>query len=501
MSKSDLYCKLFRKFVLLGSTISFSILPFDVWAQAPDPNPVVIDAAEALAMDARKYADAFGVSFPEALRRMTIMLDTDSQVATVQSEEGADFGGSYFDNRSPEFALVVKTKKAAKGDARLVRKGAARDARFFDKQARVQRRADRKAARSKLKLSDTDVEMAEDAMTTDSVAAVRYLTSSARTRADLEAAGVAALGQLKTITGFQLWYLDEISSEIVILVDATSPAQANDIAQKALNVPFRVGLRPGGVQLTAYRGGQVPSTATSPRYCMTAFGVKHNTAKTATGVAQTGVVTAEHCISSETISLKDPANGASYPLLKGSFIGILPAGSGVSKGDIRFLYNDRGGSSQFYFDNSGAVRTATGTRTRATTSVATGTAVGSFVCHLGQASPGSASLLQSCGEVISKTAYQSYDSLNNIVSGNVGGSFVVLRNTASGAGTVGPTTGGGGTLRCYRGDSGGPVFAGTIAFGVASSCSWYDFTDGTVAELVYTSTDQFVDVGVTLLVN
>lgn len=74
-----------------------------------------------------------------------------------------------------------------------------------------------------------------------------------------------------------------------------------------------------------------------------------------------------------------------------------------------------------------------------------------------------------------------------------------MRNTQSGAGTA--TTVGNGTLRCFSGDSGGPVFAGTIAYGVISSCSWVDGDQNKpVTYATYTSVDYFNKIGVSIIV-
>jgi hypothetical protein len=105
-------------------------------------------------------------------------------------------------------------------------------------------------------------------------------------------------------------------------------------------------------------------------------------------------------------------------------------------------------------------------------------------------------MVQSCGEVISTAARGPKTvglSANEMLAG---GSFVIVRNTQSGAGTV--KTSGTGTLRSFGGDSGGPWFAGTIALGVHSGSS--KLTDGTTAYAIYTSVDAFPSIGVTILV-
>jgi hypothetical protein len=76
-----------------------------------EANPTVLDTAEALAVDAKFYAEAYGVSQEEAVKRLSIMFDIGAEADVAESEEGDDFAGSYFDNSAPQFALVVRTKK------------------------------------------------------------------------------------------------------------------------------------------------------------------------------------------------------------------------------------------------------------------------------------------------------------------------------------------------------------------------------------------------------
>lgn len=492
--------KKFAAALMLATALTFPSASANAQADemsgSEDP-PVAIDQAEALALDARIYAETFGVSFDEAVRRMLIMHETGAEVASVEAEEGSDFAGSFFDNRDPDFGLVVKTKKATKAPKEFTRKADMRAAKLLDKDARAARRMERKALRAQMKLTDTQVEAAEAALNSDIKAKVKYRTGAAYSLSEMEAAVDAAISDIRGLDGFAAYYIDEMASEVVVLLDAASNASATNALRGKLKVPFRVELRPGGFQGVAFRGGQVTQTPTYPRYCMTAFGARHNTAKTSTGAAQTGVVTARHCNTPETISLKDPADGKIYPLVKGAWADDR---GGSSTSDLRFLYHgSRLGSSAFYFDSSSSVRTVTGTRSRSSTTARSGATNGSFICHLGQSSLGSATYVQSCGEVISKTTAQNFDSSGNLSFSTSGGSFVMVRNTQSGAGTT--RTSGSGTLKCYQGDSGGPWFAYTIAYGVMSACSWSDVVNGTAAESVYTSTDYFSQIGVSILVN
>lgn len=213
---------------------------------------------------------------------------------------------------------------------------------------------------------------------------------------------------------------------------------------------------------------------------MTAFAAKHNT------TGKTGAVTAGHCTTSNAISLND--GGTNYAMTQGTPLNAQPAG------DLMFLSGTPTAVAEFYYDVTGAARSVTVTRSRASTTASNGTwsnpgtTTGSFVCHLGQQTAGSSNVVQSCGEVISTTG--------QVTSGLLtGGSYVIVRNTQSGAGTV--RTSGNGTLLCFPGDSGGPWFAGTIDFGVHSACAKQN---GVALYSIYTSVDAFPSIGVTILV-
>ncbi|KQE06144.1 hypothetical protein APD35_14255 [Acinetobacter pittii] len=62
-----------------------------------------------------------------------------------------------------------------------------------------------------------------------------------------------------------------------------------------------------------------------------------------------------------------------------------------------------------------------------------------------------------------------------------------------------PSTSGLGTLRCFRGDSGGPWFALNVAFGIQSACSWKDAGETVTNTVIYTSVDYLADIGAQLV--
>lgn len=469
-------------FCFLASTIFIGNFS-SAYAQT-ETNPMLLDSGEVLAADAKIYAEAYGVSQEEAAKRLSIMFDIGAEADAAESGEGDDFAGGYFDNSAAQFALVVRTKKANKPERILKRKARVVAAR--DPATKAKRRAERKAMRAKFKLTDSEVEQAEDILAQDVQVPLKFKGSAANSMRVLRAAIDGNAQSIAAIPGIQTVFADNKTGEVVLMVDAKSPDVVSAAAAKFLKVPYRIELVPGGFVNTALRGGQF-SSIPSTRWCMTSFAAKHNT------TGKTGLVTAGHCTSASpnTISLND--GGTNYAMTQGT-----PLYSPTS-GDLMFLSGTPTAVAEFYYDGTGAARSVTGTRSRALTTAGNGTlstagtTTGSFVCHLGQETLGSSNVVQSCGEVISTQG--------TIGSSGAftGGSYVIVRNTQSGAGTL--RTSGTGTLRCFKGDSGGPWFAGTIAFGVHSSCAWQNgITNGTTLFSAYTSVDAIPSIGVTILV-
>ncbi len=444
-----------------------------------------IDSAEALAIDAKLYAQAYGVSQEEAVKRLSIMFDIDATVDAAESEEGDDFAGGYFDNNATQFAVVIRTKKANKADRILRRKAraAAQDPATKAKR-RAERRAQRKAIRAKLKLTDGEVEQAENILEQDVQAPLKFKGGAANSVRKLQAAIDASAPNFAALSGFQTAFVDHKTGEVVLMVNATSPDVVSAEAAKFLKVPYRIELVPGGFVDTAVRGGQFITVGGTGK-CMTSFAAKHKDGRM-------GVVTAGHCKPEPpmppVISLND--GGTNYVMTQGTPLNSPTAG------DLMFLSGPPV-VAEFYYDHTGARRSVTGTKSRASTTVGNGTATtagtktGAFVCHLGQEKLRSNNVMQSCGEVVSTTTSKSRVF--------VAGSYVMVRNTQSGVGTFQTT--GTGTLSCLEGDSGGPWFAGNIALGVHSACVWKDGIKNGIAQYsLYTSVDAFPSIGVDILV-
>lgn len=483
-------------------------------APAPAASEAVLDDAEALAIDAKLYAQEFGVPFDEALERMTIMVyggDVVSQEATL---EGGDLAGRFFENKTTDFGLTIATKKASKA-AKSVSFTPRTKANYgrMNAAAIQERNAARKALHEKAGLSDSEVRKAQAKLGGPVAVKVRYKVGQAHSLEELIAGkdAVVALGsEIPAINGASV---DEIGNSVrVFLTKELTQAETRQLETKA-GVPLAFDLLPGGFVATAnMRGGSKlyrysSDTSASSRDCMTAFGARSNTLRTSTGAALTGMVSAAHCADTLHVIADD---GRNVPL-------TVPAGhvsdtrGGTNETDIQFMSGTNGepvGLGTFYYDGTTNLRAVAGTQSRAgtavgsgtATSVGTGTAVGSYICHLGQTSLGSTTNMQSCGEVISINA--SLSSNQPVSSASyTGGSFVAVRNTSTGKGSVlGPT--GTGTLRCYQGDSGGPWFAGTIAYGVQSWCAWENgvANSNRVLLVLYTSTDFFSRAGVSIIV-
>jgi hypothetical protein len=457
-------------------------------AQTP-ATPAVLDVDEALAVDAKIYADSYGVALEEAMKRLTIMSDVEGDISMINREEGDDYAGTFFDNRSATFGIVVRTKKAARANRELTRRAGPA---MRDPRVRADRRTQRRALRATFKITDTEVELAETVRSREVRVPVRFGLAAKNSLRETQAILSSNWSALSQISGFQTAYVDQQSGEVVVMFDAVSAAAATAALGSILPILFRVELVAGGFVDASTRGGQI-ITASGARHCMTGFAAK----RTVDGVL--GLVTAGHCSRPLlTLAVADRDISATYPLTQG------PATNGATTFDLMFVT----GSSpvgEFYFDNTGSVRNVTGIRSRLSTTTAGGVATsaspattlgttsGAFVCHLGQEAAGSTSYIQSCGEVISINA-----SKPGGPPSATGGEYVLVRNTQSGAGTL--RSSGAGTLRCIGGDSGGPFFAGTVAYGILSACASSTADPSAALYALYTSVDSFSKIGVQILV-
>ena len=242
---------------------------------------------------------------------------------------------------------------------------------------------------------------------------------------------------------------DPRTGELVLLIKGSSddllPATLAAELTAITGVPARVRVLDRADENFAIEGGarvEGVDPANGRRYaCTTGFVV--------TDASRTGVVTAAHC--PDTLTYLDPVEGA-LPL---DFVGQW----GARYQDVQVHLSDRAQRPLFYADAAKSLaRTLTGWRNRSSTRA------GDFVCHRGERTG------YSCSEV----ELVDYAPPGDLCGGPCDPTWVTV---------TGPS--------CRSGDSGGPIFNGTIAFGIVKGGSYR--RDGTCNFYYYMSTDYLPD--------
>ena len=429
-----------------------------------------LDDAEMLTLDAKQYAATYDVTLEEAMRRLVIMFDLKDQIETIVSEEGESYAGSYFDNDGP-FGLVVRTTSERRADRKLTRQANRAEKKADRKaEARKLRREARRATRRNLKLNDVDIEKAEDIIASDITLDIKYKVSAKKSLRQARKYLNDNSTALSQVPGVIRAHIDQKNGDIVFFVDSTNEEEQKNAISKIIDVPFRVENIPGGFQFTVARGGQSLEN-NNRRFCTSGF------AATRTRDNIKGFVTAGHCASTGSSYITKDSAGGNITLTLDAATVLNPQVNPSLNKDLGFYAASTADQSkingEFYADvNANGIRKVTSTATKAITVSSNGnedglkgTIVGSYLCHFGQVSLGSSNYKQSCGEVVSTTG------ANVGIGSNWGGkrtlgNYVILRNTQSGKGTV--RTSGDGTLSCFVGDSGSPIFANSTAYGIQS---------------------------------
>lgn len=496
-----------RKFSLLLSIACVS-LASSAWSQNTPSNlitdipddKIVLSAAEALAADAVIYAEAYGVTYEEALRRLSIMTGDLNEVASVETGEGTNFAGTYFDN-GENFALVVKStlKKARRArklqvktmtqeERRAARRAERREAKLEERSSarRDEYREARRQLRRQLRINDRQVGQAEVALDTTYDVELVEEGNAAITISALREASRNPI--LASVPNFQGVGVDVRKSELIIIV-GKELSESNLEPLTQIGVPFRIEV--SQILPTAIYGGLKFKGQSSENFgtCMTAF-----TALTNQG--SLGVLTAEHCQANFVDDNSTPKVMRTVPETTFSQFGVY---------DVKLITNDSVGFAPWFeYDGTRYIRTVDAVARRSQITSATGvgsnlgtvasTRSGSFLCHLGQDYHRSPSYVQSCGEVVS-------NSYNNATGSFTGGKQVLMQNTGSGVRTAGSRTRG--TLKCYNYDSGGPVFANNTAYGVVTDCGFYQSGDQNSTNpnirakfLIFTSIDALEEEGI-----
>ena len=249
--------------------------------------------------------------------------------------------------------------------------------------------------------------------------------------------------------------LDARTGELVILIGAVDAARADleearGAAEAATGVPVRLDRADRPTENLALAGGArvEGSIPGDPRrfVCTTGFAV--------TDGIRAGMATAAHC--PDDLQYQDPEGGS----VSLAFVGQW----GARTQDVQVNLGPTPTGPLFYSDRrGGSLRSLAGSRSRLSTRA------GEWLCHYGESSG------YSCSEV----ELTNFAPPGQLCAGPCAPTWVSVR-----------------TRDCKRGDSGGPVFVGDIAFGIAkggsgarsASCNFY----------FYMSTD-FLPVGWRLL--
>jgi hypothetical protein len=261
---------------------------------------------------------------------------------------------------------------------------------------------------------------------------------------------------------------------------------------KKFKMPVRIDVREGSISDFSYQGGMpLFRTDTGAFHCNTAFGARYTDAS---GQTVDGMLTAAHCFRPETVTSAGQVIPHSYRLTGSEPFRLTVRTHLEPTMDLAFV-SVTGvtmlNMGRFKAENGEPLRTLTGRRTKGTTNVKTGTTAGSFICFYGnQTAPANG---QECGEVVDKEfAPPNYPIPTNKYLCSMG---PVTRNCDPVFVKVAPKSGE--TLYSAPGDSGAPVFALTVAFGVLKG--GYPLSGGRAAYFFYTSTDAAYEKGYSLV--
>lgn len=471
----------------LLTKISFLVISvISVNTFANDVN--ILDEAEALAVDAKFYAASYNVPYDEAVRRLIIMHGTHSEISNIRNEVKNNLQGMYFDNSKNNFGLKVNVVSYPKD----IRKSLNIKPKSSQAIQSILSGKGNAALRKQFNVSDADIRTVATQYSQPQTASINFNKQNYKVKGERLNNIKGKLQQLrKALPNLNMVYDDEKTGMAKVYVKSDN-GNAKQVAEKILNVPVELIVVPSSSRVATRGGAQLlataPASVVGQIACFSGFIGKRN------GVL--GIITAGHCASVGQFSeyqysdrdgtkYKIPLLSASQPITSGwrddpvADLGFLPVGTSTAQAAV----------AEFYADSSINSRKLTATKSRSGTAWDNGTVNGAYICHLGKTGEYATTLTQSCGEV---------DSINGPnVDGN-GNTFVVVKNTDGNAGY--PHTTGQGSLRCYHGDSGGPVFASTIGYGIMHSCTWLGQNSSTpVATATYTSLDYLNSIGTTIV--
>ena len=442
---------------------------------------VLMDKAEALALDAKYYSAMYNVDQAEAMRRLLIMHGTQDEIDSVEKEFEGQLAGIYFDN-GPDFGLkVVLTGDEAPQDPKLLRQ-----ARKADRKA--ERQAQRQARRNeKFDINDADVEKAAQLIEQPTEFKVKFKAKAKAKQNKREQRRKLEQSYKEineSIVGVVGTYFSDEDNLFVVQVNesiAKNAGLTNDklaqIATSIVKSPARVDFVDGSLTEQSFKGGSSLRTADGSRaLCTSGFTVKDRSN------GRLGIITAAHC-EAPIITYTDK-DGSNFQMSRMKY-------EKSGKNDMAFYSANQTASPSFYADSSNKPRALVGWKSVSETEQKGSLVTGSFICHYGQTTA-----VQSCGEVVDKnyTPRISNAAGTDIGCGSPNGSYVACGPNFV---QVKPKVKAGQeTLQCDGGDSGGPWFAYGNAYGIHKAGS--DDSNGNCAFAVYTPIIRINDLDLTL---
>lgn len=489
---------------LLPCVAIIATLFFSPVSLANETETETMTQAEALAIDAKHYAAAYGVDETEAMRRLLIMHGSTEEIEALEKTYQDRLAGVYFDNGANFGLNFVLTGDETPQERKLIRKAQKAERKAEKQAAKEEKKAAKQQAKDEKKqqkhyakwgITEADVNKAISMIEQPTETKVKFRAKAKDKQVNQISKLEKNFYKLKQqITGLVDIYFDVKDEKFVVEVNTKEAKAANltldkvtQIATAVLNSPVKVKFSDIQIMNTDLRGGSI-ITGTNLQgntgICTTAFTAKNRT------TGEMGVLTAGHCeFPTATYIDKD---GTQYTMKRAKELQTEKADIAfyvpVSKQNVKF-------SPTFYPDGGNAKpRNLTGFVSVKNTNVrknvlSVNIKEGSFVCTYGHKTNA-----QSCGEVTSVNASPAYprgcgvnrnDPNASIV--NCGPYFVKVEPKVK----VGQPN-----LQCAGGDSGGPWFAYGNAYGIQSGSGF--MPDGTCAFSYYTPIQVINDMDLTL---
>ena len=421
-----------KKCLVCATSIFLGLFAFNVNASEDGGDSPMLPE-EVIALEAESYAQTYGVSLEEAVRRLSLMHNSD--VMTIVEQAGDDLGGIYFDNSS-DFSLVINStgkNKSFKAPNGFSSKGS----KFSDKP--VSQKG------LKLGLNKEKLDKVRSIAGKPQNGKVKVVEKAKNSKAEVNRVRASNFKRNREIDGYNGSLYDNKTGELVIFVfaDVNTSKALNQARKIYSDIPIRIEVDDRKSTVDHTRGGATLIGGGS--LCTTGFVVRDR------GTNEVGVLTAGHCnFSSATYSAPD----------KSSYSMVRKKWDMNEKLDLAFFWANHTPTSEFYPTSSSTPRSLVGWQSVESTEERTFLTEGSYICHYGVKSS-----TQSCGEV-TDTSYEPNIYSNGVYVGcgkpgasvvDCGPYFVRVDKKIK-AGEV--------ALQCIGGDSGGTWFAYGNAYGI-----------------------------------